>query len=1610
MVQARFQSEGFRVIRQLVFGTILVVAAIPPLLVFLDQWLDENRAADLFAQWWLKSGLSAHLALPAYFLLILILTFANILLLWTQSAPASSEEADNATVPTEQNVPTPQRRRAALLIAGALVGILLNGVHQFVFAAMPGWELALLFLIFLLGWILYEFPREQIAEWWVRYRGGFALFVLSQICVLLLLDGFYSTRGFGFLSLLLIFGAGLVMWHYRRRVYPAIWLTLLALVLFTLRIDTWQFSIIGDEFSFYSYAHEIADKFDLGFILSHIFWGTAVYEQEPFLGTLYQSLMMRAFDLQNFGWRISSIYASALSLIFFYYFFRTFKSNWIAFTATAFLSVSEYLMNFSKIAYDNTTALLAMSMALAGASFAIRHPRRSAFVIAGAAFSLCVYVFPAANFVPVIAGLLLLIYRPPLSKQAWVRWGLLALTALILLSPLFTQTKFWFSKLHGTFASNTQFTNNSNAMWENVRVNLVYAFYSFLYIGHESHFVTVGYGDILTAGLALLGLAVQIRLSARQKFAFYSVLSFIIFIILIGATHGSTFPPVTRMFLLLPFFTLFAAVALEWLVAQARELNLASVRPQYIGALVLLAALALNLYQANIIAVPRSANYQNISNLTLGFMQNAVVVDPGSKHQLVVLNDPDMLWVPGVQELLQLNYITTPVVELKARETSPDAVRNTLLNPSALVLVNPRLPSDVINEYQSYLTDNSWIPCQLVTTTGQPITNIWLPPDTAVPCPAGSPPNPVMYRWSRSQQLLPLDADPPLSVVTALAIMFIAALLLARHLDQIPTGSRGEYVRALLQRVAPRPIFQLTPHAKRGVPTVPAKEELSNAAFSREGSIPRPSKSSLHLTRVEGRPGVQIELSLRITIGYPPARNSQVNSVITSPAPAQELAATVIKPSATEQSMTAQIATQPAPRWQLPRIMVPRLAPAMPIGIPILRWWVLVGEWGFLAAVVTVFCLKFLDMSPNRILFGNEYEVFASLDFVVMNSLRALGQFPLWNFFIRTGQPLMADPFLHIYNPVSTLPILIWGVVNGFKIGILLSFILAAIGQWLLAWTLGLNRVARIWTALLYSFNGQAPAHFLQGQYDFALGYAWIPFVFAGVVLVLRTRQRKYVVLTAFAATFLFFSGNVYYSFFMALVLALLTIGILIIIGVFRNKGSDWRALTPLPAVAILVVGLTALQFLPMLEFWPHFSKQGDPELRTSQPLPEIIEDFVSTSPDRPSARDVLAPYDYYGYIGLVPFLGAALAMGAWWRGWRKEILAFSALFLITTLWIAARYTPFAPIYAKTPWLYQFRFPSRMLIFAACAVITVGGIGFTWLTQQLATWRKRSTAATLAGAALLLVGVVLAYSIFDVAQANSRFLALSDYSLENDRIIKFLNDSDPNLKYVAIPYSTGWHQAVVSNNEHLFRAWYGFDFFPPIPDTGKQPAVIARPNYVIVPKDRQPLDDAGHVIQNAQRVKEFQFDALYRLPDSLPYAFAVDDPALSEATRLRADDVQALDVKQTGANTLMVTANISGEGKWVTALTSYYPGWRVFVDRRETARDEFEECWRVPRRPSRSGRAHVCLSIRSAQLQDWLDYHAAVFSCLSRDPLQGRRANPLARPSARAWFGSAAAD
>lgn len=606
--------------------------------------------------------------------------------------------------------------------------------------------------------------------------------------------------------------------------------------------------------------------------------------------------------------------------------------------------------------------------------------------------------------------------------------------------------------------------------------------------------------------------------------------------------------------------------------------------------------------------------------------------------------------------------------------------------------------------------------------------------------------------------------------------------------------------------------------------------------------------------------------------------------------------------------------------------------------IKIVLWLERQGVWlevSVLVIAVFFYCIGILNIGTTAQLPGNESELFQSVDWLLYHAIRDFHQFPLWNPFIHTGLPYIGDPMLHIYNPVVTVPSLLFGVRNGFKLGLALSFLLAALGMWRLGKTLGFGKLPSLWIALMYTFAGQPVARFFQGEYLFVFGFAWIPWIIANLFSFIKERKKKYFTYTAFSLALLYFCGNAYYPFLMAFIV--LIFFLVMVISLKKSQPFvviDKKLLASLALLGVFSLGLIAIHFLPMLQFWPWMSKGVD--VQGSHTLWQIWLDYTSKDTYRPDAYEALpAREEFYAYIGYVPFIGLLLTPFAFWKREKRPLVFLCLVCIFTYLWIDVDQMPWKDFFYNTHYLSQFRHVLRPLILGSFAIFILAGYGIdtVWKgLRQLVSSSSKSIMDYLnivaAGIGLVFLVVLMAMGVWDVFSTNGQYVQTEEDYPPAYQVMGWLRNYDGSEYYVRNNPTNGWLYAVISSNLRFIDAWYHWGDIRKFDDQINHRSVQAKPNYIVQSNNEPPQTENGAYV-----IKEILGYDIYYLPESLPMAFTVGYDTLikDNADELHRSDVTPLTPFFSGTNTVEIIAQ-GKPGDELVLLVTKYPGWKLTVD------------------------------------------------------------------------------
>jgi hypothetical protein len=596
-------------------------------------------------------------------------------------------------------------------------------------------------------------------------------------------------------------------------------------------------------------------------------------------------------------------------------------------------------------------------------------------------------------------------------------------------------------------------------------------------------------------------------------------------------------------------------------------------------------------------------------------------------------------------------------------------------------------------------------------------------------------------------------------------------------------------------------------------------------------------------------------------------------------------------------------------------------------------------EWLIILLVIFLFArTTLLDFNDQQLQQTGEHNESATLPLLAEIGLRRYGEIPLWNPYMLSGFPHVGDSINHFWNPVATVPVLLWGGINGMKVSVFLSLLVAAYGQWFLAHTFGVRGIFRLWAGLLFALSGGLLLLWRLGWYELLVGAAWFPWCFALLWRALRRQDRASVVLTALAIAMVLTTGGGYYPLYLGISMTILTLAALAWAGQPHRRQMLSRAVT----IALLGIALAAVYLVPFAHGLRYTARDAgiDVTQSTSQPIPYVLFNYVIADEEwfTQPVLNGASGYRWF-YIGALPLL--ALAFTPWLFGrfpWRRRaLLTMLLLLLVLLLWQANRYLPVRYLYDLVPFLLTFRFPNRLLIIATIPLIIVAAMNLQGLlVWARARWRRADLTISSDGEAtrtglplVLVVELLVAFLLFqttaNVYRVNHHF-AMHPYPrlIAARNTLTWLRQYDPSLYYVDIgapgPY-WNWLAYAVEYELPVLNFRYNRRVLSMDEQLAPESPFKAQSKYALFPSDLPP-PEGGALVATIDGMN------IWRRPYALPYAFGLADsrgPVNWQTVREQA-------VRLDGPNRVVVTGAAGAAGEQLVVLVSDYPGWRLTVD------------------------------------------------------------------------------
>lgn len=361
--------------------------------------------------------------------------------------------------------------------------------------------------------------------------------------------------------------------------------------------------------------------------------------------------------------------------------------------------------------------------------------------------------------------------------------------------------------------------------------------------------------------------------------------------------------------------------------------------------------------------------------------------------------------------------------------------------------------------------------------------------------------------------------------------------------------------------------------------------------------------------------------------------------------------------------------------------------------------------------------------------------------------LLAKGILPLWNPYIFSGMPFLAESQLAIFYPFNLI-YLILPVSLASNMLILLHQVLAGIFMYLYIKRLTRDSFSSFIGAIVFSLSSGFITRIFAGHITIVCAIAWLPLLFLLVDMAVSEKKSIFILLAGIVLTLQILSGHIQIV-FISLVALFLYISY-VSFNNYRTKLSLKETVYPFYAfmgLAIFGAGLSAIQILPSLELMKATIRFDNSiwNQMFSMPPENIITFFT------PGFFGWIKNGIYWGkwypwevgiYVGILPLLLSSFAIIKKGRFSRF----FTGLFLLSMILSLGAYLPInRVVYKYMPGFNLFRANGRFLILGIFSLSVLTSLGCRNLYNYKDKDTKKSFFVLIFGLALIFILVSLKF-------------------------------------------------------------------------------------------------------------------------------------------------------------------------------------------------------------------------------------------------------------------------
>ncbi len=601
---------------------------------------------------------------------------------------------------------------------------------------------------------------------------------------------------------------------------------------------------------------------------------------------------------------------------------------------------------------------------------------------------------------------------------------------------------------------------------------------------------------------------------------------------------------------------------------------------------------------------------------------------------------------------------------------------------------------------------------------------------------------------------------------------------------------------------------------------------------------------------------------------------------------------------------------------------------------------------------------------------------------------------PLWSKNIATGFPIIAEGPIGAFNIINLLLFKYISFPLSYNLGYIIAFLISSIGAYYYCRYLKFNRLISFFVSFLFSFSGMFIVHF--SHYNFIQAASFFPIIILIASVYINHRKRIYLLILSLLLSQQLFFGftqitlittiailllgffnlikkNIKLGLFISLVVGIVMSLILSLVQFLPSKEllTLSRRKNGISLSEATYFSYPPKHFLTLIR--PYFF--GDPRKGTF-PIFTLNNGNIF--------------WENTGYIGIIPLIFVILSIFKIKKN--NNIQFYWLLLILSILLMMGKYSPLYFIYSIPPFSY-FRVPSRFILLFVWSLTILSGFGIQVLIKFIKQKVNFFTATLITGI-LILIGIIdlfnFSYNYNPLGDADAwfekpetvssfnkkegRYYTLgSAYQWNSHLLTKgwkntqpfyyFRNDIEPNMNIIFDIPSYRQHGALITNRYGLFSTLIEQGLSEKdrkLLFNEDSLKLLQMSNVVYIISNE--VADLNKIYETKINLPEFPSYKIYAIPNVLPRAHIVynfqkietvedaKQKLLSKEFNPEKEVLLEKDVSLTIGNSdnlsniywtldtdqeLTLRVETAKDGILVLA-DSYYPGWKAFVDGKET--------------------------------------------------------------------------